>query len=139
MSPEPTILYVEDHPDTREAISLLLDELGYEIRTCCTAGEGLELARTRHFDLFILDNWLPDMSGIELCREIRRFDPITPVLFFTALVHLGREALSAGAQVYLIKPANRQDLARTVAHLLGCSNNQALRREQAKAQTVGNG
>jgi len=46
--------------------------------------EGLRLAQQQDFDLYILDNWMPDKSGVELCRAIRAFDPYTPILFYSA-------------------------------------------------------
>ena len=52
------ILYLEDDPDSRQLIVVLLGQLGYEVVSAATLVEGLRLARTQHFELIILDNWL---------------------------------------------------------------------------------
>ena len=66
-----------------------------------------------------MDNWLPDGSGIGLCRLIREFDPDTPILFYSAASYARdiEEALRSGAQAYLVKPAGFDDLEQTVARL----------------------
>src|SRR5215475_14156955 len=98
------ILLVEDEGDARELAELTLAEY---IHICARDfDEGLRLAYLRYFDLYILDNWLPDGSGVEMCRLIRGFDPHTPILFCSAAAYAGdiREAKRAGAQEYLVKP-----------------------------------
>jgi DNA-binding response OmpR family regulator len=81
--------------------------------------EGLRLARQRYFDLYVLDNWLPDGSGACLCRVIREFDPNTPILFYSAVGYERdiQEALRSGAQCYLVKPISPDDLEQAVARL----------------------
>jgi len=112
------ILFVEDDEGAHELLTLMLT--GYEIVVARDSTEGLRLARQRHFDLYILDNWLPDGTGIELCHCIRKFDQDTPILFYSAAAyaHDTQDALDAGAQEYLIKPVEPQDLRRTVARLV---------------------
>ena len=74
------ILFVEDHEDAWEIVAFSLPEFNL---TCARSfDEGLRFAQRRDFDLYILDNWLPDGSGIGLCRAIREFDPHTPILFY---------------------------------------------------------
>jgi two-component system, NarL family, response regulator DevR len=66
-----------------------------------------------------LDNWLPDGSGVELCRVIRAFDPNIPILFYSAVAYDRdiKEALLSGAQAYLVKPVSLDDLEQEVARL----------------------
>jgi len=111
------ILYVEDDEDQFELVSLTLT--GYRLIWARDFAEGLRLARQRYFDLYILDNWLPDGTGVELCRLIREFDPHTPVIFLSAAAyeHDVREALVAGAHIYLTKPSDLNELEWTVAGL----------------------
>src|SRR5215510_679702 len=111
------ILMVEDQQDDWEIVQLKLPE--YKLIFARNFDEGLRLARRLYFDLYILDNWLPDGSGIGLCRLIREFDPHTPILFYSAAAY-GRdieEALRCGAQAYLVKPVKLDDLEHAVAKL----------------------
>jgi DNA-binding response OmpR family regulator len=74
----------------------------------------------RHFDLVMLDNWLPDGSGIELCREIRSRFPEIPIVFMSAAAQASTidEAISSGANRYFIKPFDPEDLRDVVKELL---------------------
>src|SRR5262245_9874709 len=111
------ILLVEDQEDEREIVAISLPE--YNLICGRDFDEGLRLARQRYFDLYILDNWLPDASGIGLCRAIREFDPHTPILFYSAADY-ARDidaALRSGAQAYLVKPVDPEDLKQTVVRL----------------------
>ena len=111
------ILMVEDQQDDWEIVQLKLPE--YKLIFARNFDEGLRLARRLYFDLYILDNWLPDGSGIGLCLLIREFDPHTPILFYSAAAY-GRdieEALRCGAQAYLVKPVKLDDLEQAVAKL----------------------
>src|SRR5262245_49135074 len=112
------VLLVEDHEDAWEIVAFNLPE--YQVICARDVDEGLRLARRRYFDLYILDNWLPDGSGVGLCRLIREFDPHTPILFYSAAAYADdkREALRAGAQVYFVKPINFGEFKRTVAQLI---------------------
>jgi DNA-binding response OmpR family regulator len=111
------VLLVEDHEDTLEMLSFKLRE--YNLTFARNFDEGLRLARKKDFALYILDNWLPGGSGIDLCRLIREFDPSTPILFYSAAAHAYEKeaAMSSGAQAYLVKPVSLDDLAREVARL----------------------
>lgn len=105
------VLFVEDTADTRDLVEFSLQSEGFTVITAQTADEGLALARTKPFALIILDIGLPDKDGLEVCREIRRFDQQTPIVFYTAFAELldQEEASKAGAQGTLRKP---EDTAR---------------------------
>jgi two-component system OmpR family response regulator len=116
----PRVLYVEDHEDTRELVTLVLEQKCYEVVTSSTIKSGVALAGSQKFDLYLLDSWLPDGSGLELCRLIRGFDKATPILFYSAAAYeIDRvEALESGAQAYLIKPSNPSELCNLVTSLI---------------------
>jgi len=116
----PRVLYVEDHEDTRELVTLVLEQKSYEIVTGSTIQNGVELARSQQFDLYLLDSWLPDGSGLELCRLIREFDKATPILFYSAAAYeMDRaEAIKSGAQAYLVKPSHPSELCSLVTSLI---------------------
>ena len=116
----PRVLYIEDHDDTRELVQLVLEQRSYEVVTGSTIESGIALAGSQHFDLYLLDSWLPDGSGLDLCRQIREFDRDTPILFYSAAAYEidKDQALNCGAQAYLIKPSQPSELCTLVASLI---------------------
>ena len=105
MRMEPRILFVEDHQDTRTVIQALLGADGFNLTTADSCEDGLRLAKAGDFDLYILDFKFADGTGKELCERIREFDPDTPILFFSGShPNVQREALSCGAQGFILKP-----------------------------------
>ena len=129
--PTPRILIIDDDPNCSELIDLMLQYSGteYEITCAQTPEEGLRLAATQSFDLYLLDYRLPGVSGAEVCRTIRRMDAITPVMFFTGAAHERerREAMQAGANAYLVKPNDLKKLTETVKSLIGGGKPAAIR------------
>lgn len=115
------ILYIEDHDDTRELVTLILANSNYRVTTAASSKEALKLAREKQFDLYILDSWLPDGSGVELCKQIREFDRRTPIMFISAAAYETdkQAAMDSGAQRYLVKPADIQVLSNEVNALIG--------------------
>jgi two-component system OmpR family response regulator len=116
----PRVLYIEDHEDTRELVTLVLEQRSYEVVTGSTIKTGVVLAGSQQFDLYLLDSWLPDGSGLDLCKQIREFDKITPILFYSAAAYESdRElAMQSGAQAYLIKPSQPSELCNIVTALI---------------------
>ncbi len=116
----PRVLYIEDHEDTRELVTLVLEQKSYEVVTGSTIKNGVDLAASQDFDLYLLDSWLPDGSGLDLCRQIREFDKKTPIVFYSAAAYeIDRaEALNSGAQAYLVKPSPPSDLCKLVTTLI---------------------
>lgn len=114
------ILFIEDHQDTRELVTFVLEASGYSVTSETTVAAALRLAKTARFDLYLMDNWLPDGEGVELCERIREFDGTTPVLFYSgaALDSDKLTAIRAGAQGYLAKPCPHSDLLRAVERLI---------------------
>ena len=105
VSPNLRILCVDDHEDTRLFIDVWLKALGYTVTIADCVSEGLRLAKTRSFDLLLLDYKFADGTGKELCEKIREFDETTPIIFFTAShPRIEKEALACGAQGFVLKP-----------------------------------
>lgn len=114
------VLCVEDDVDTYAMISSLLALVNCEVTGAGTAAEARDKIRTEHFDLYILDNWLPGGSGVELCGEIRERDSSTPIMFYTGAAYDSEreQAIAAGAQAYLVKPSDVAQLVEIVKQLL---------------------
>ena len=114
------ILFVEDTTDTRDLVEFSMQQEGFSVVPARTADEGLDLARTKNFALILLDIGLPDKDGLELCRDIRRFDQQTPILFYTAFADLldGKEAAEAGAQGCLRKPEDTARLGQIAREMI---------------------
>jgi two-component system, OmpR family, KDP operon response regulator KdpE len=121
----PSVLLVEDDMDVRRMLELLLDEWGYHAQMAATATEGLRFLLERPFDLIILDNWLPDLEGVELCRQIRGFDRRTPIVFYSAATMGGEDhrAIDAGANAYVYKGASLGLLRQAMSEALKKSAN----------------
>jgi len=119
-SPARRILCADDNEDTCFMLAALLGQAGCEATAARTVSDALRLAGDGGFDLYVLDNKFPDGSGAELCRSIRRFDPLTPVLFYSGAAFDSdrEESLAAGAQEYVAKP-DIDALTKAVRRLLG--------------------
>ena len=114
------ILCTEDDVDTRELIDFVLTQYGYEVVCSASNVQAIDLAKTQNFDLYLVDNWMPGLSGTELTEKLRQFDLKTPVLFYSgAAYETDREAARvSGAQGYLVKPANGDQLIAEVTRLI---------------------
>jgi len=85
---------------------VLLGEYGYEAVIAASVSDALESAKSGGLALCILDHWITEGNGIELCREIRAFDSHTPIMFYSGAGYSAdiQKGLEAGAQAYLVKP-----------------------------------
>jgi len=130
------ILLVEDYEDIRDLATLTLTE--YTLSYARNFNEGQRLARLGYFDLYILDDWLPDGSGIGLCRAIREFDPHTPILFCSsaACERDIEDALRAGAQDYLVKPVIPEELMQAVSRLISAAGETVFEARRAEIAAI---
>jgi CheY-like chemotaxis protein len=115
------ILIVEDHPTMREAMRLILEHEGFEIRDAPDGQVALTMVRDRAPDLMFLDLNIPGASGADVLAELKG-DPTTRdvrVIVVTATGEEGRDfALSLGADEYFTKPFSPTALLRTVERVL---------------------
>jgi two-component system, OmpR family, KDP operon response regulator KdpE len=107
----PRVLVVDDEPQILRALQMKLRGAGYSVETAATAQEALMKAGMRPPEAIVLDLLLPDGSGTELCRELRRWNT-APILVLSAV---GEEkekiaALDAGADDYVTKPFSGDEL-----------------------------
>ena len=120
-SPKPRILCVDDNEDTSYLLGLMLSHAGYEVAAASSVSETLTLAGSEVFDLYLLDQGLPDGTGVELCGRLRELAPQTPVVFFSGseMESVRRRGLEAGALAYLIKPNDLDKVVAMVAQFVG--------------------
>ena len=118
--PGQTILLVEDHADAREALQALLELDGYVVVTAAEGLAALDIARTKHPDIALIDIGLPGLDGYEVARRLRAADGPQPML--VALTGYSqpqdrRDAEAAGFDAHLVKPVDPADLARVLTSL----------------------
>jgi DNA-binding response OmpR family regulator len=113
------VLVVEDDRPIAEVLQRSLRLEGYEVRTSGDGKEALELAQSFLPDLVVLDLGLPGLDGIEVARALRQRDD-TPILMLTARdsVESRVQGLDSGADDYLVKPFERQELLARMRALL---------------------
>src|ERR1051325_11727171 len=105
------ILFLEDDLDTHILIITLLEIYGYQVTAVETVADAQAAIRKEEFGLLLFDG-----HGLELCRQIRRADSQTPILFLSGRAFQPDidEAMMAGAQAYLVKPVDLDELVDTV-------------------------
>jgi two-component system phosphate regulon response regulator PhoB len=118
----PRVLIVDDDRDIRDVVSTMLEAVGLVVAAVESAEDAMERLRTQPVDLLVLDWNLPAMSGIDLCRALRK-DPVLaalPILFLTA--HAASqdmiEAFATGADDYVVKPFRAPELGARIFSLL---------------------
>lgn len=118
---KPQILCV-DMESCCEMLDLMLniEKNVYEFTGMDSAEKALAIIATKKFDLYLVENLLPDKPGIELCRQIRETDAKTPIVFYSVMARqIDRQrAMEAGATEYLLKPNDIDRVAITIQQLL---------------------
>src|SRR5258707_9044605 len=106
------ILVIDDEPDIRESLEVLLSSEGYRVELAGNATEGLKRLEGSTFDLVLLDLMMPDKSGLQVLEEVRERDRETPIFMITAYgsVEGAVEALKRGANDYFPKPWDNEKL-----------------------------
>src|SRR5262249_9490286 len=102
------VLCVDSYADNAELVAVVLGQAGYQVDLALTGEEGLEMALHKGYAVILLELYLRDAWGKEVCRQIRRFDPDTPILFYTSEARepFLNDAMLAGAQGCLVKPVD---------------------------------
>jgi DNA-binding response OmpR family regulator len=114
------ILCAESNKDVGDLIALMLTRKGYEVESVQTAADCLKVAATDRFDLYILNDTYIDADSLELCRELRELDPVTPILLFS-LESSGpqrSQAVQTGVKIYQSKTSDFVSLVQTIDRLL---------------------
>lgn len=116
------ILVVEDDEDILQLLTFTFESAGFDVRTASNGRDGLARAMDFRPDLIVLDLMLPGMSGLEVCKELRRLPEVAsiPVIMLTAR---GEEmdrivGLELGADDYLVKPFSPRELVLRIHAIL---------------------
>ena len=116
------ILVVEDYEDVREMLKILLESEDFDVLEAATGAEALTAVKNGHPDVILMDLALPGFDGFETIRRIRKIDAFqnTPIIVLTA--YSGRStyetALRTGANYFMAKPIDFDELAELLKHIL---------------------
>src|SRR4030088_1573640 len=114
------ILIIEDDEQSRQVVRLAMQSQSYLLTEATTGDEGLEIARSEHPDLILLDVNMPGMSGLDVCRKLRAEGSLVPIIMLTGKADTIDKVvgLEVGADDYVTKPFEvRELMARIGAHL----------------------
>jgi len=121
------ILVVDDEPSILELIEYNLESNDYQVTTATDGEMALDKANSDEFDLMLLDQMLPKMSGIEVLKKMRKSGNLTPVIFLTALDSEDNkiEGLISGADDYITKPFSIKELLARIEVVLRRTSHEA--------------
>jgi len=116
------VLFTDDEEALAEIGKDVLSDLGYKVTVMTSSKEALALleADPAQFDLIITDQTMPDMTGIELAREVLSIRPDMPIIMCTGYGHLvdADKARAAGVRAFAMKPLTQREIARTIRQVL---------------------
>ena len=114
LAEEPRILVIDDDPDIRQLLQDRLRAMGYRVQSAVDGVRALEALRAETFEGMILDISIPSMDGMDVLRQIRRWDQQIPIVMVTASgsKESAVRAIGMGAQAYVLKPFDVDELQR---------------------------
>jgi DNA-binding response OmpR family regulator len=114
------ILVIEDDRKLARFLQKVLSEEGYTVDLCTSGADAVTQVRTGIYNLVLLDWMLPEVDGLEVCRQVRRVGSTVPILMLTARGDLSERVLglNAGADDYLLKPFEVEEFIARVNALL---------------------
>ncbi|HKG08493.1 MAG TPA: response regulator [Pedobacter sp.] len=106
------VFVFDDNVDILELCTIILEDAGYDIKTSSTSNDIIAQVTAYTPDIIFMDNWLPDVGGIDATRELKRHATLKtiPVIYFSANNDVASLAKQAGADGYLSKPFDIQEL-----------------------------
>jgi FixJ family two-component response regulator len=133
---EPTVFVVDDDPSVRRATERLVRSMGFSVQTFASAKEFREHGRAEGPACLVLDVYLPDLSGLELQRELTHSGVKIPIIFITGRgsIPMSVRAMKEGAVEFLTKPTRSHDLL--VAIRAAIERDRMSQRERRETDTL---
>lgn len=99
------VLIVDDDSDTTDLLKIILEPNDFEVIVANTGKLGVDMARNLNPDVMVVDLLMPNMDGLNVCREVRQFSSM-PILVLSAVgrPNVAEEVLNSGADDFLVKP-----------------------------------
>jgi CheY-like chemotaxis protein len=113
------VLCIDDNADVLECEKSFLEGFGYRVLTAATGRKGLELASKHPVDVVILDYCMPEMNGQEVAIEMRRLNPLAPIIMLTGAVDIPAQTLNL-VDAVVAKDRLATQLLPAIAQLQGC-------------------
>lgn len=134
-----SILLVEDEENLQEALKLNLELEGYSVSSAYDGMQALDMVAQEYFDMLILDVMLPELDGISVCETVRLKNPDIPILILSAKNSSADRVLGLkkGADDYLTKPFNLEELLLRVKKIISKSERLAARQPLAQVYVFG--
>lgn len=120
----PKILIADDDPGIVDAVELMLNFYGYDVSFTYDGNDALKLNNNNLPDLLLLDIWMSGVDGRDICRQFKSNNQTRniPVLMISASKDVGGSALDAGADDFMTKPFDMQQLINKIENLLDKQN-----------------
>ena len=118
MNKKPKILLVDDEPKVLRFIEIDLKTRGFEVVTTTSGQEALDIVRSSKPEIMVLDIVMPGIDGFEVLKEIRTFSDL-PIIAFSASPENYQNALNLGANDFMSKPFNADEMTRRINKLIG--------------------
>jgi len=125
MNKKEKILVLDDDPDIGTMIKMMLEYKGYSVTVSDRAEQANEILKTDAVDLIIMDMLLSGVNGTDLCSELKKDSSLahTPVIMISAHPNAKEICLQAGADEFISKPFDMQDILSKIDHLIHNSKN----------------
>ena len=130
------VLIIDDEPAVLRVLGLLLERNGFSVASASNARDGLALLAEKGFDVVLTDIIMPELSGVDFLKELRRHDLDVPVILMTAGATLDSalDAIEYGAQQYLLKPVEPEALVHAVGRAAALGQLARMKRTALAAQ-----
>lgn len=114
------VFVFDDNADILDLCTIILEDAGYDIKTSSTSNNIIDQVMAYTPDIIFMDNWLPDVGGIDATRALKKHETLKeiPVIYFSANNDVESLAGQAGADGYLSKPFDIQELEEIISRYL---------------------